>query len=58
VASKSKVSISESKVKDMVKSINKTWEKIAKEHPGTPWALLARREQLTALGLEWRPSRD
>ena len=25
------------------------------QHPGTPWAILAKREKLTALGLEWRP---
>ena len=58
VGSKIKVSISESKVKDMVKSIGRTWKSIMEEYPDTPWAVLAAREKLTALGLEWRPSRD
>ncbi len=35
----------------------KTYDKIAKEHAGTPWAVLAKREKLTALGLEWKPVR-
>jgi hypothetical protein len=29
--------------------------KLVKEHPGTPWALLAKRERVTALGLRWEP---
>jgi hypothetical protein len=28
---------------------------LAREHPGTPWEVLAKREKLTALGLEWKP---
>jgi hypothetical protein len=56
--SRPKVQCPEPKVKDMVKSINRTWKKIAEEHQGTPWAVLATRENLTALGMEWRPTRD
>jgi hypothetical protein len=33
----------------------KLLEKLAKEHPGTPWAVLAKRERLTTLGLRWEP---
>jgi len=58
VGSQKKVQISEPKVKDMVKNINKTWKRIADENPGTPWAILAARENMTALGLVWRASRN
>jgi hypothetical protein len=58
VGSQKKVQISEPKVKEMVKNISKTWKRIAEENPGTPWAVLATRENMTALGLVWRPSRD
>jgi hypothetical protein len=58
IASRDKVQIKEAEVKDMVKSIKRTWEKIKTEYPNTPWAVMARRESMTALGLEWRPSRE
>lgn len=32
----------------------KLLEKLAREHPGTPWEELARRDLATPLGLEWR----
>jgi hypothetical protein len=54
---KQKVSTNENKVKNMVKDISKLWKKIEDEHPNTPWALLAQREKLYAMGLEWRASR-
>ena len=31
-------------------------DKMATEHAGTPWAVLAKRDKLTALGLEWQPA--
>src|SRR5262249_27932031 len=31
--------------------------KIAQQHKGTPWEVLAKREKLTALGLDWQPAR-
>lgn len=55
---KQKVSTNENKVKNMVKDISKLWKKIEDEHPNTPWALLAQREKLYAMGLEWRASRE
>lgn len=58
IASRPKIQINESKLKDMVKAIGRTYKKISEEHPGTPWAILARREGMTALGLEWKPKRD
>jgi hypothetical protein len=43
-------------VKAMASQAKKLFAKVIKEHPGTPWEVLAKRAQLTALGLEWRPS--
>ncbi|MCI0377052.1 MAG: caspase family protein [Gemmataceae bacterium] len=58
VGSQKKVQINEPKVKDMIKTIGRTWKRIAEENQGTPWAILAQRENLTALGLVWRPKQD
>jgi hypothetical protein len=33
----------------------KKLDKIIKDYPGTPWALMARRDKVSALGLEWQP---
>jgi hypothetical protein len=41
----------------MASSSRKTLDKIIKDHPGTPWEILAKREKLTALGLEWKPAK-
>jgi hypothetical protein len=43
--------------KKLAKDSRKILEKIAKDHAGTPWEVLAKREKLTALGLEWQPTR-
>jgi hypothetical protein len=53
-----KITIPEGKVKTWGKDVDKTWQKVINDYPNTPWALIARRERLTVLGLEWRPSRD
>ncbi|MCI0680822.1 MAG: hypothetical protein L0Y71_01850 [Gemmataceae bacterium] len=53
-----KLSTNESKVRGMFKEVGRLWKKVGEEHPNTPWALLAQRESLYAMGLEWRPSRD
>ena len=44
--------------KDMAAESKKMLKKLAREHKGTPWEILAKREQLTALGLYWQPTRD
>jgi hypothetical protein len=44
-------------VRDMVAESKKLLAKVAKDHARTPWEVLAKRERLTALGLEWQPSR-
>ena len=35
----------------------KILEKLAKQNQGTPWEILAKREMMTALGLQWQPTR-
>jgi hypothetical protein len=58
VGSKKKVGVTENKVKDWVKDIKKTWDRLASQHPNTPWAVVALRERYTTLGLEWRATRE
>jgi hypothetical protein len=43
--------------KKMAATSRKALDKLIKDNPGTPWEILARREKLTALGLEWKPVR-
>jgi hypothetical protein len=57
VGHRKKVQVPEGSVKTWVKEVGATWSKILREHPDTPWAVIARREQSTLLGLEWRPNR-
>jgi hypothetical protein len=35
----------------------KTYENLAKKNQGTPWEILAKRELMTSLGLQWQPTR-
>jgi hypothetical protein len=41
--------------KKSAKEARKLLDKIAKDNAGTPWEVLAKREKLTNLGLEWQP---
>ena len=34
----------------------KLLDTLVKDHPDTPWEILAKREKFTALGLEWKPN--
>jgi hypothetical protein len=43
-------------IKDLASESRKLLNKIIKEHPGTPWELLAKRERFSALGLAWQPA--
>lgn len=58
VGSGKKLSTTESQIKTMNKGLPKMWDKIAKDYAGTPWAVLASRESMTAMGLEWRPAKE
>lgn len=43
--------------KKLAKDSDKIFVRIIKEHPGTPWEVLARRDRLTALGLDWQATK-
>jgi hypothetical protein len=47
----------DTKGKKLVKAARKVLDQVIKENPGTPWEVLAKRQKLTALGLEWQPTR-
>ena len=47
----------DSQGKKLAKESTKLLEKVVKDNPGTPWEVLAKREKLTALGLEWQGSK-
>ncbi len=44
------------KGQQLAKSAGTGFEKLGKETAGSPWAILAKRDRLTALGLEWQSS--
>jgi hypothetical protein len=58
LGSRPKISVPESYAKDWVKELKRTWDKIVADYPETPWAVVARRERLNALGLEWRAAKQ
>jgi len=58
VGSRKKIQVPEPKAKQLAKDVSKIWKKIEDDYPGTPWELLARRESLIAIGLEWRAKSD
>jgi hypothetical protein len=55
LASQEALKTTDGDVKEMQKELRKLYKKLAKDHPGTPWAVLAKREYSTALGLRWEP---
>jgi hypothetical protein len=44
-------------MRDKVQKANKILDKLVKNHPGTPWEILAKRDRTQALGLKWEPYR-
>jgi hypothetical protein len=44
--------------KKLAKDSSKHLDAIIKDNPGTPWEVLAKREKLTALGLEWQGAKS
>ena len=44
------------KGQQLAKSAGTGFDKLGKETAGSPWAILAKRDRLTALGLEWQSS--
>lgn len=43
-------------VRDLANDARKILAKLAEDHPGTPWEVLAKRARSTALGLAWQPT--
>jgi hypothetical protein len=43
--------------KKLYKAAVKKYDVLIKDHQGTPWEVLARREKMTALGMEWKPAK-
>jgi hypothetical protein len=58
LGARKKISVREEFAREWDRELRRLWDKIITDHPDTPWAFLARRERLTALGLEWRPARQ
>jgi serine/threonine protein kinase len=42
---------------NLAKDARKILDKITKDYPATPWAILAKRDRLTNLGLEWQATK-
>jgi hypothetical protein len=42
-------------VREIADSARELFAKIAEEHKGTPWAVLAKRSRVIALGMKWQP---
>ncbi len=52
-----KVTTNEAYIKQYVKDLKKGWTALASNHPDTPWAVMAQREQAVLLGLSWQPAK-
>jgi hypothetical protein len=46
-----------SEVRNLAKDAKNLLKKVARQNKGTPWEILAKRDLLTALGLEWQPTK-
>ena len=53
-----KIAVTEAKAKAYAKDTTKLWKRIQDEYPQTPWSMLAQRESMISLGLQWRPKSD
>ena len=53
-----KIAVTEAKAKAYAKDTIKLWKRIQDEYPQTPWSMLAQRESMISLGLQWRPQSD
>ncbi len=53
-----KINVTEPKAKKYAKDTTKLFDRIQKEYPDTPWALLAQRESMFAQGLAWKAKSD
>jgi hypothetical protein len=53
-----KISVTEPIAKRYAKEVATAWRDIQKNHPDTPWAVIAARESQLGLGLEWRAVKE
>ncbi|MBY0527359.1 MAG: caspase family protein [Gemmataceae bacterium] len=51
----SKPNLDEGEARKYIDQAKKILDKMAKDHKGTPWELIAKREAITSLGLQWQP---
>jgi hypothetical protein len=58
VGSRKKIQVTEPKAKQYAKEVAVAWRDMQKNYPDTPWAVLAYREGLISLGLEWRAKKE
>jgi hypothetical protein len=56
LASREKIQSTGEEVKELANDSRKLLAKLVREHPGTPWEVVAKRERFTALGLQWQPT--
>ena len=47
----------DSTARRLTNEARKILERLAKDHPGTPWEVLAKHQRATGLALEWQPTR-
>ncbi len=55
LASQETLSTNDNAMKERRKEVRKIYDSIIREHPDTPWAIVAKRERNIALGLRWEP---
>ena len=58
IGSRKKIQVTEPVAKKYAKEVASAWRDIQKNYPDTPWAVMAYRESLVTLGLEWRPKKE
>ena len=58
VGSAKKIQVNDAKAKRYKKEAYTAWKKIQEKYPNTPWQVLAYRESLLALGLEWKAKKE
>lgn len=58
IGSTSKMASTDGFFRDLNKEVKRGWKRLAKEYADTPWGVIAAREGLMNLGLQWRASRE
>ncbi len=58
MASRNRIQCTEPKAKKYAKDVDRAYKKIQKDYRDTPWEILAYREGLIALGMEWKTKKE